>query len=127
MAPMVHSEARYGFVVVDPIDQVASVALVRLVLQLCGLDHVHGSPRVQEPFTRCFRWMENLDVMIKHCEIIVFLKTAASLHLTSKEPRSIDAATCWTACAEISGSSATEADKDRSACIFSCTACSLIP
>lgn len=52
---MMHSEAGNRFVVLNPIEQVASVALARLIPEPRGLYHIHSSPRVQEPFARCFQ------------------------------------------------------------------------
>lgn len=57
---MMYSEARYRFVVLDPVDQMAYVALVRCFLKVGGVDHVHGPPSVHEPFTGGFRWMQYL-------------------------------------------------------------------
>lgn len=54
---MMYSKAGNRFVVLYPIGQVASVAIIRLILKLGRLDHVHGSPSVHQPFAGSFRWM----------------------------------------------------------------------
>jgi hypothetical protein len=46
--------------ILDPTKQVASIALARLVSEPSRLYHVHGSPSVQEPFTRRFQRIEDL-------------------------------------------------------------------
>lgn len=48
---MMYSEAGNRVVVLNPIEQVASGALARLIPEPSGLYHIHSPPRVQEPFT----------------------------------------------------------------------------
>lgn len=54
VAPMMYRKAGNRFVVLYPIGQVASVAVIRLILKLGRLDHVHGSPSVHQPFAGGF-------------------------------------------------------------------------
>lgn len=62
---MMYSEAGNRFVVVNPIEQVASVALARLIPESSGLYHIHSSPRVQEPFAGCFQRIQDLCASIR--------------------------------------------------------------